>query len=293
MSYVYLEKSDTYATLSTWLYCHLWLAYSANQMGRTPYIHWPQQANRFLLPHADPQKFAESPNMYEWWFEQPFCPEGALPPRDATWLWENCPESGTPHTNNLMIQPLAVIKEWYQKHLRFKPFIHERGQAILEKYKFDPVNTIAVSWRGCDSYTDGRPRMPIETYFPFIDDILEKEPYLRIFATAEETTVVDRILARYPNAFTITELFSAPWGYTGHSEFVNPASGFERGVQTCLMLWLLSRCKHYVKNRSSSGGVASWLSTGNIVCLAHPENLGFGFDLTKAEIKGQLYPLHR
>ena len=100
---------------------------------------------------------------------------------------------------------------------------------------------------------------------------MTQDPGLRIFATAEEQTILDKLLARYPNAFTIPEFFSAPLGYKLHSEFINPVSGYERGMQTCGLLQIPSRCRHLVKNRSNMSYTASYLSKGNVVCIAHPE----------------------
>lgn len=267
MGAVVIEKSDTGATLSTWLYCAMWQLYTAREMGLAGYVNWPQRENRSLLAHQDPEAFERCPNMYEWYFEQPFLKE-APPPGTLTWEWERCHETGA---HVLMGQPLAFIKAWYQRHLLFNADMRARADALAAKYSIDFGNTIGVSWRGCDSVDDGRPRQPIERYFPALDAILENEPGLRILATAEETTVVEKIQARYPQTFTIDEFFSAPWGYKLHSEFVNPVSGFERGAQTCGLLQLLSRCKHYVKNRSNMSYTASYLSNGNIVCIDHPE----------------------
>lgn len=285
---VYLEKSDIWATLSTWFYCCFWQLYSAEMMGKIGYVHWPNRQNRCLDPHRDAAAFQRCPNMFEWYCEQPHWTEPGIPPCSETWLWENCPEQGV---HPLMDQPLKVMRDYFHRNLRFNAAVQARVAELVAKYQIDFNNTLAITWRGCDSTDDGRPRMPIETYFPFVDAILEAEPGLRIFATAEETTIVERIQQRYPNVFTINEFWSAPFGYRLHSEYTNPASGYERGMQTCCMISILSKCKHYVKNRSSMGLVAGWLSDGNIVCLAHPENGGFGFDITKAEIKGKLYPL--
>lgn len=265
---VYIEKSDIYATLSTWLYCHVWQLYTAREMGLLGYVNWPQQHMRSLEPHQDQAMFAKCPNMFEWWFEQPFWKGPGVPPRDITWEWEHCPETGA---HCLMGQPLATIKMEYQRLLIFNPEVKARVAELVAKYSIDFKNTFALSWRGCDSVDDGRPRQAIETYFPYMDAVLEKEPNLRIFATAEETTVVEKIMARYPNAFTISEFFTAPWGYKHHSEYINPATGFERGMQTCCMISILSQCAHYIKNRSNMSCTAGYMSDGHIIHMDHPE----------------------
>jgi hypothetical protein len=284
MNSVYLEKTDIGATLATWIYCSMQMLYYADNIGLKGYISWPP--NRSLQPHQDQAAWARCPNMYEWWFKQPYF--DSAPPRGETWIAELAGVG----PRNLFFQPLDAIKQYYRDHVVFNAEVKSRVDMAAVKYG-NLDRAIGVSWRGCDSTDDGRPRLPIEVYYPFIDDILAEDPGLKILATAEEATVVDKLKARYPQTVAIDEAFSAPWEYRKHSEYVNPASGYERGVQTCLMVGLLSQCKYYVKNRSSMSSWAAWLSRGKIINLAHPENLGFNFDLTKAEIDGKLVPLYR
>lgn len=286
---VYLEKTDLGATLTTWVYCAMWQLYAAEQSGKIGFINWPKDRQRALQPYWDEEWFARRPNMYDWYFEQPFFQ--APPPRTEVWTWENNQLEIGAHC--LVCQPLSDLKAFYRKHFRLNGDVQARGAALVAKYGIDFSKTIGVTWRGTDCVTDGRPRMPIETYFPFLDDIFKAEPDLRIAATAEEEGVLGPLLARYPQAFVITEFLSSPNGSPHNPERFSPVSGFERGMQPALMVWLFSQCAYYVKNRSSAAGVASWLSTGRIVSLAHPENLGHGFDVTKAEIAGEIIPLIR
>jgi hypothetical protein len=57
------------------------------------------------------------------------------------------------------------------------------------------------------------------------------------------------------------------------------------------MVWLFSKCKHYIKNRSSTGAVASWLSEGRIVNIAHEETLSYLKMDDQVEIEGIKYKL--
>lgn len=289
MKPIYLETTGIYTTLTTWIYCNMWQLYAAENVGLSGYINWPKDRNRALRPYWDDAKFAQKPNMYDWYFEQPLFE--TPPPRAKWWTFEA--EHHEMGKYNLMSQPLSTIKAFYRKNCRLNKDVIARGEAIKVKYGIDFDKTIGITWRGTDCVTDGRPYMPIETYFPYIDDILEKEPNLRIMCTAEETEILNPLLAKYPQAFTIDEFYSSPKGHPQNPECISPLSGYERGMQPALMVWLFSQCKHYIKNRSSTGSVASWLSTGRIVCLAHPENLGYGFDITKAEINGEIVPLIR
>lgn len=292
---VYLEKTDIGATLTTWLYCSFWQMFSAEKIGLRSYINWPRDPMRALRNHYDEAKFRELSNMYDWYFDQPMF--DSPPPRDRVWEWEKPPADLAKAMGDYpLYTSVPQIKEFYKKHLRPNAVVNARGEALVKKYDIDFSKTIGVTWRGTDSIIDGRPRMPIQTYFPWIDDILEKEPGLRIMCTAEEEGILDPLLERYPSAFKIDEFFMTPQGNQklgDNPERFSKLPGFERGMQPALMVWLFSKCAHYVKNRSSTGAVASWLSTGRIVCLAHPENLGYGFDITKAEVNGEIMPLNR
>ena len=291
MKTVYIEKTDAHATLTTWLYCGFHMMYKADLLGHIPYINWHR--GRCLSAYADDNMFNKIPNMFEWYFEQPFI--SGTPQADEVWTWELPDWGAKVYTDDylFMSQPLATIKDYYKRHLKFNPTVNDRGNQLVRKYGIDFSKTIGITWRGTDIYLDGRPRMPIETYFPFIDDILEKEPDLRIMCTAEEHGILAPLLARYKSAFIIDEFYSSPHGSKHNPERFSPFTGYERGMQPALMVWMFSKCAHYIKNRSSTGAVASWLSDGRIVSLGHPENLGFPANTDTAEIEGKLYPLYR
>jgi hypothetical protein len=263
MPVVYLEKSDVGATLPTWLYCSTWMVYTAKQMGLTPYVHWPKVKNRSLIPFQDQDAFAKCPNMYEWWFRQPCWDQPSPPPRDMTWEWEHCPELGQ---HPIFSQSWPDLKEFYRTHLLFNDQTQRRIDALTHKYQIDFDRTIGLSWRGCDNVMDGRVRVDIAEYFPAIDAILASEPDMRIFATAEEQTVAERVQEKYGSrVFLIPEFYSAPYGSTGHSDYANPASGYEKGIQVCGMISVLSRCKHYIRNWSSQSCIVNFLSRGHVV----------------------------
>jgi len=290
---VYIEKTDIYSTLTTYIYCNFHMMYAAEKMGYTPYLHWPK--DRFLQSYQDKEQFAKQPNAYDWYFVQPFTNNPDQ--RSVVWTWEHEAWGAGVNTTQyqLMSEPLHVIKDYYKKHLKFNDVVNGRGDAIVKKYGIDFSKTIGITWRGTDVYLDGRPRLPIEVYYPFIDDILAKQPDMRIMCTAEETKILDPLLARYPQAFLIEEFISSPHGSKHNPERIsNHLSGFERGLQPALMVWLFSKCAHYIKNRSSTGAVASWLSDGRIVNLCHEETLSYNLNMNnEVEIEGVKYPLNR
>ena len=279
-------KNDIYCTLTTYLYCNFWMLYSLEQRGENNVlIDWSK--GKFVKSYEDENKYKEIPNAYDWYFEQPKRPMPAAGRREE-YTWEYFID---PIPVPLMSQPLSVIKDYYKKNLHFNEETNKRGQAIAEKYKIDFSNTIGISWRGTDIYLDGRPRIPIEKYFRFIDEILEKTPDFRIACTAEEEKILDPLFKRYPNAFLIEEFKQAPFESKHNPERFSSVSGFERGLQPVLMVWLFSKCAYYIKNRSSTGAVASWLSDGKIYCIAHSETLNYDKMDNEYEFEGKRYPL--
>lgn len=287
MAIVYIENNDPHSTLTTYIYCSFWQAYAALKQGHTPYFNWAR--GKSVMSYDDAQMFAKEPNMYNWWFKQPFV-EGTPAP-DEIRTWNTDANTGL---FPLMSQPLETIRDFYQKNLIFNEATNTRGQLLVDKYNIDFNKTIGISWRGTDIYLEGangRQRTPIESYFKFIDEILNENPDFRIACTAEEMSILDPLLKRYSNAFKIEEFEQSPFEGKHNPERFSSKSGYERGLQPALMVWLFGKCAHYIKNRSSTGAVASWLSDGRIVSINHPENLGHDNKIGFAEIKGQLYPL--
>ncbi len=281
---IYIQKNDIHSTLTTWIYCAFHMMWTAEHTG-DPYINWPKGDSLKAL--EDNSKFAEIPNMYEWYFEQPF----SYPwdnKKDPVWTWEKPGWGHGIEDKGFISQPLSVIKAYYQKHLCFNRATNARGEQLVNKYNIDFSKTIGITWRGTDIYLDGRPRLPIELYFPFIDDILNENPDYRIMCTAEETGILDPLFKHYPQAFLVEEFVSAPLGAKDNPEKLSSRlSGYEKGLQPTLMVWLFSKCAYYIKNRSSTGAVASWMSTGNIISLGHPETLGYESFGDYYEINGE------
>lgn len=284
---IYLQKTDIHSTLTTWLYCHVAMLWEAEKQEKQGYINW----HNGVKSYYDAEKFLQIPNQFEWYFKQPFGD------RDETWTWEvsGWDKSGI---GGLYAQPLSVIKEYFKKYIEFNEETNRRGQLIVDKYNIDFYKTIGVTWRGTDIYLEslngnqGRKYTSIELYFEWIDKALEQIPDARIACTAEEDGILEPLLKRYPQAFKIDEFYQAPKGSKDNPERFSPVSGYERGLQPTLMVWLFSKCAWLIKNRASTSAVASWCSDGEIVNICHTEVLGFPPHLEGIEYKGEVYPLN-
>lgn len=285
---VIVQHNDPYCTLTTYIYTTYWLLWKAEQEGHTGYIDWPREHS--VSSYHDNEMFRREPNMYQWFFEQPIFKD--KPADGVKWMW------GQMDTGQFFSQSLADCKAFYKKTLKFNDTVNLRGQQLVDKYQIDFSKTIGLTWRGTDIHLDKRPYLPIETYFPFIDDILNANPDFRIVCTAEETQILDPLLKKY-NAVVIEEFEQVPIGSKNNPERFSRRSGFERGLQPVLMVWLFSKCAHYIKNRSSTGMVASFISEGSITTLGCDEKLTSWDHVNRcpflpiAEINGVQYPLYR
>ncbi len=290
---IYIEKTDGAATLTTWWYCAMWNLWAAEQIGiNDAYINWEQghKPPRALSAYEDSRM---PPNQFEWFFKQPKV-ENPLPRNQCEiWTWENWAD---PTPVSFMAQPLQVIKDYYKKNLIFNDETNRRGQLLVEKYGIDFSKTIGCTWRGTDIYLEslngnsGRKYTPIELYFEWIDKALEAIPDARIACTSEEAGILEPLFKRYgERAFNIDEFISVMRGSQHNPERISNVSGYERGLQPALMVWLFSKCAWLIKNRASTSAVASWCSDGEIVNINHTERLGFPPHIDGVEYKERLY----
>lgn len=291
---IYIQKNDVHSTLTTYFYCCFSMLYAAQKQGHTGYLNWFRHGG-FLTSYDDEQMYAKCSNAYSWYFKQPMFEHEVYPSKDAAWTWEI--DGDKFGSYNLMSQPLSVIKEFYKKYLIFNEETFRRGQLIVNKYGIDFSKTIGVTWRGCDIYLEslngnqGRQYTPVEYYFEWIDKALEAIPDARIACTAEEEGILEPLFKRYPQAFLIEEFYQAPKGSKHNPERFSPMSGYQRGLQPALMVWLFSKCAWLIKNRASTSAVASWCGNGEVVNICHTEVLGFPPHLEGVEYKGQVYPI--
>lgn len=293
---VYLEKNDIFCTMTTYWYCHAWMLWASEQMGYDAYINWNK--GLFVQSYDDDEKYREQPNAFLWYFKQPKV-ENPPPQNECdTWTWEfeNWGSGIDVSPYSFMSQPLSVIKDFYKRNLIFNDEVNRRGQLLVDKYNIDFSKTIGCTWRGGDIYLEslngnqGRKYTPIELYYEWIDKALEQIPDARIACTSEEEGILEPLFKRYPQAFLIEEFEQVPKGSKHNPERHSNVSGYLRGMQPALMVWLFSKTAWLIKNRASTTAVASWLSEGEVVCINHDERLGFPPHLEGVEYKGQIYP---
>jgi hypothetical protein len=257
-SYVSLERKDRGASLSSWINSALNALNAAFGEGLRGYIHWPEC--RCPTAYFDREAFARCPNMFEWYFDQS-CGQVARPAGLPIWIYEETHAIVSRH-------PIANYSTFFRRYLRFNSAVTARLEALLAHYGLRPEQAIAVSWRGTDNVVDGRPRIPIDNYFPVIDAILEAEPDIAIVAKPEERGATEALLQRYPKTIVPAEFFIAEAGEKRMQDWVSPASGYERGMQVVLLILLFSRCKYLLKNNANLSDIATRLSDGSVFGFA-------------------------
>jgi hypothetical protein len=255
MSHVYLERKDLGASLSSWIISAMSALNSAFAEGLTGYIHWPE--HRCPSAYYDREAFARCPNMFEWYFDQPWFQTERLS-TTPIWVYEDSDAITSRH-------PIDDVSGFYRKHLLFNNDVAARLDVLLRRYRLRPEQAVAVSWRGTDNVIDGRPRTPIEKFFPVIDEILEADPDIAIVAKPEERGVTETLLHRYPKAIVPSEFFIADAGEKQMQDWVSPAPGYERGMQVVLLILLFSRCKYLLKNNANLADIATRLSAGKVI----------------------------
>ena len=260
MRYVFLERKDLGASLSSWIGSAMSLLNAAFVEGLTGCIHWPE--HHAPRAYRDRAAFARCPNMFEWYFDQPWC-QGPRPLAAPRWTFEDALDLVARH-------PIADVSTFWRQHLLFNADVTARFETLLARYALRPDRTLAIAWRGTDNVADGRPRIEIDAFFPAIDAILEAEPNLAIVAKPEERGAAEALLHRYPAAIVPEEFFLAEAGETRMQDWVNPASGYERGMEAVLLLLLFSKCKYLLKNNANLSDIASRLSGGQVISWSSP-----------------------
>jgi hypothetical protein len=257
---VKLERRDRGSSISSWIALAMNALNAAFAEGMVGYIHWPELKS----PRAyyDAAAFRRRANMFDWYFDQPWCTDAGAT-SDETWVFEDA---------HRLIEryPIANVSTFFRQHLVFNADVVGRLDALLARYSLAPARAIAIAWRGTDNVTDGRARVPIESFFPAIDRILDAEPDLAIVAKPEERGAAEALLRRYPHAIVPAEFFMADTGATSMQDWISPASGYERGMQAALMILLFSKCRYLLKNNANLSDIATRLSFGHVITWSSP-----------------------
>lgn len=264
--HVLLRRGNDVASISSHISCFIIMLKSAELMNLKAAVDWRNGSQKGIYQdQITAGKLGD--NVWEWYFKQSISiKEIETQPHDI-WHWEpgfpmqkeaDLPWNATTQT---------AIEIWQQivpKYLFWHESIQTRAEDLFRKYEINPLETIAISHRGTDKYREAI-IYPIENYFPIVDALLIENPHYKIWAQPEEKEVLDKIQKRYPNVVVMSEFFLDNSQSKILSDFLNPKSGYEKGLDSITMMIMYSMCNILVKNSSNLSDLAAALSSGRVI----------------------------
>lgn len=260
---VNLTRRPGGASLSSYAHTMVSMANCATIAGHQPYVDWRMSPARVY------QTRERRDNQWEWFFDQPVTNS----PGDVTWVYEDATWRPAPSLCGVKVderwelpwnaqtpEAIARLREIVPRFLRLNSVVRQRGDALFEKYKLDPANTVGVSYRGTDKSQEAT-IYPPEAFFGTLDKVKSQ-----LWIQAEDDAAIAKFRSRYPDAVFMSEFFVAPAGPV-MADLANPAGGYEKGLAAATMLYLFSRCGTLVKNAANIGDLAAGLSAGEVVCI--------------------------
>lgn len=229
------------------------------------------------------------PNVWDWYFKQPFASveEIEVIPHDEWPQVFPVPANDNGEIVELLrlltlgniqtYETLKKTKNVINKFLIWHDSIQTRANNLFQKYELNPIETIAVSHRGTNKYVDLRlhPELiiyPIESYFSSLDYLLEENPNRKIWIQPEEQTISDKLIQRYPSAVIMPDFYlvNPAQKLNEHtiSDFINPKSGYEKGLDIVTLMVMFSMCGAFVKNVGNLSDISAALSKGNVILIS-------------------------
>ncbi len=257
------------ASLASYISTMLSMVHSAQLNGHRAWVDWRGQPAG-LYRDAGPDL---PENQWLWWLEQPMVAEAPL--AAPLWVYEDpawraqCPIAGDLPWNAQTAEAIARLRAIVPSLLKIQERVRLLGDGLFARHGLDPAKAVAISIRGTDKHAEAH-AAPAEAYVPVLERLQAQHPGLALWVQAEEAAANAWIRGRFPGAMVMEEFYqvgAAP-GFIGSGRMAdrtNPKSGYARGLDAVLLLYLFSRCAVLVKNASNLGDLAAGLSTGEIV----------------------------
>lgn len=205
-------------------------------------------------------------NQWSWYFE------GASTLYESPpWIYDrhdwrrHCPIVGDLPWNAETPEQFAHLREVVPRHLKVNGAVRDHAQELALKNDLSLHKTICVAHRGTDKGIEC-PIAPIEAYY----DTIDRSPSsFDIWIQAEEEETYARFKVRYPQAKRVREFWSAPQG-GAFSDQINPKSGYQKGLDACAMMYMMSKCPIFLRNASNLHELAVGLGTGTVYHFRGP-----------------------
>lgn len=131
--------------------------------------------------------------------------------------------------------------------------VRSRVDYLCKKYEIDVENTIAVYYRGTDKSTELLPT-PVESYIQKTQEILKRQPELRIFVQTDQKQIRDILLSAFGSrAFYLDDLPVTESSTGVHKLITENKLNF--AIDFLATTIIMSRCKYVV---TGTGNVSCW-----------------------------------
>lgn len=148
------------------------------------------------------------------------------------------------------------LTPFIRKYFNLRDDLIECQHKLVEKYRIDTGNTIAIHYRGTDKYRETRLADPND-YLAAAEDALNENPDSRILIQTDQHQVRELFLRHFRDrCFYLEELPAVTGRRPVHGRLRRlPINRFELGKMTLLITHLMSRCRTLITH---TGNMAAW-----------------------------------
>lgn len=174
----------------------------------------------------------------------------------------HCPIVGDLPWNAETPEQFDHLRDVVPRHLKVNGAVRDHAQELAINNDLALGRTICVAHRGTDKGIEC-PISPIEDYFETVAGLMVSNPGFDVWIQAEEEETYSKFFHRFPKAKRVKEFFATPRAGT-MADFVNPRSGYQKGLDAMAMMHMMSKCPFFLRNASNLHDLAVGLGTGTV-----------------------------
>ena len=140
-----------------------------------------------------------------------------------------------------------------EKYFTLSQEIIDIKNSLLEKYKIDQHNCIALYYRGTDKIVETK-LGPFLEYYQYVEHIIKKNPNIILLVQTDSQLFIDFIKSKYTNIIIISELQSSYNNIGTHFQN-NKLENYNQIKYLLATIHIISECKYIV---TSSGNCSLW-----------------------------------
>ncbi len=263
-------------SLSSYINTMLNVCHWARKAGHQVYIDWrdaPCQNYR-------DQDFNGNPNLFEWFFEQPFELTAGDVKDAPLYVYEEdewrraCGDTEAIRAfEQIMNTPprteeaMGHLGSMARTFLKFKKPVVDWANVLFYEYKLNPNTLICLSYRGMDRGMEV-PLMPVERAYPTVHKIKASHPKAHLWMTADEGHAQEAVRNTLSDAVIIDELWASPeCSRHLNADNLSRAKGYDKALGVATLILMRSKCRWLVGNWSNSLDLSMALCDGEVFRL--------------------------